>query len=320
VQDLQIWGYDALQAIQRLPSPALDAAARFLSFLGTQSFYATFLPLLFWLGPRRLALRSALLFFVSAFWNTAAKDWAGQPRPSGDRVLVLEPRNDGGLPSGHAQNAVVTWGLLARSVRASGPAWRRAARVARIALWSLPLLIGLSRLRLGVHFPHDLVAGWAIGALLLFGYLALATRFESWFERLPFAARLVLPVLAAVAMYAVHPSHSGRKSMAAFAGFGLGAVLEARFVDFEERAAWFRLALRVVLGFAGAAAVLEGATLTTPWLGAHLADWTGYGLLGLWFAFGAPWCFLRFGLAGRRNAAIRGLGQSRGPVRGPEAT
>jgi hypothetical protein len=109
--------------------------------------------------------------------------------------------------------------------------------------------------------------------------------------------------------------------MAAFAGFGLGAVLEARWVDFEVRAAWFRLALRVVLGFAGAAAVLEGATLLKPWLGAHLGDWVGYGLLGLWFAFGAPWCFLLFGLAGRRRPAIpaiTGLGRGRA-VRGPEA-
>jgi len=297
VETLQSWGYDALQAIQSLRSPAFDALARFLSFLGTQTFYASFLPLLFWLGPRRLAIRSSLLFFFSAFCNTAAKDWADQPRPAGHQVEVLEPRGDGGLPSGHAQNAVVTWGLLALGLRGR--------TAARIALWCLPFWIGASRLYLGVHFPHDLLAGWAIGALLLFGYLAVAGPFERWFQGLPFVARLLLPVMAALAIFAIHPSHSGRKSMAAFAGFALGAVLEARFVDFEERAAWFRLALRAVLGFAGAAAVLEGATLLIPRLGAHLADWAGYGLLGFWFAFGAPWCFLRFGLAGRRNVARR---------------
>lgn len=80
------------------------------------------------------------------------------------------------FPSGHAMisSAVyLTLALvLAEGIEADG--WRcRAGRVAVVAFFSgLAVLIGMSRVYLGVHWPSDVLAGWCFGtawALVVWG-------------------------------------------------------------------------------------------------------------------------------------------------------
>jgi undecaprenyl-diphosphatase len=70
------------------------------------------------------------------------------------------------FPSGHALASATFYPLLAYVLtRRSSPGVRRAALAAGIAV---ALWIGLGRLYLGVHWPSDVVAGWALGALQAF--------------------------------------------------------------------------------------------------------------------------------------------------------
>lgn len=70
------------------------------------------------------------------------------------------------FPSGHAGNNLIVWLSAARL-------WTPAAW-ATIAALLLALGIGLSRLWLSVHWPSDVVAGWAIGLAWVAGCLRLA--------------------------------------------------------------------------------------------------------------------------------------------------
>ena len=62
------------------------------------------------------------------------------------------------FPSGHAANSMITFLALALIV---APARYRAAAVA--AATSASVLIGSTRPLLGVHWPSDVVGGWAFG-------------------------------------------------------------------------------------------------------------------------------------------------------------
>ena len=68
--------------------------------------------------------------------------------------------NSYSYPSGHALFAVCFFGTLAWILAA-----RRASRLARGALWGgaivIAWLIGYSRIYLGVHYPTDVIAGYA---------------------------------------------------------------------------------------------------------------------------------------------------------------
>ena len=111
----------------------------------------------------RLALIVAVVLIVAALFTDLVKDYVARPRPSVNQ-LVSAPGYS--FPSGHSLNSTATYGLLALVAwRSRLPlVVRRAAVVIGVVI---PLLVGLSRIALGVHYPTDVVAGWLVGVALV---------------------------------------------------------------------------------------------------------------------------------------------------------
>jgi undecaprenyl-diphosphatase len=93
------------------------------------------------------------------------KHLIARPRP--ELVPHLVQVTNASFPSGHAMVSSAVYLtlalMLAEGVEIDG--WRgRAARVAVVAFFSaLAVLIGMSRVYLGVHWPSDVLAGWCFG-------------------------------------------------------------------------------------------------------------------------------------------------------------
>src|SRR5687767_14410204 len=111
---------------------------KILSFLGSEQFYLLIMPALLWCVNARLGLRVGVLFLLSANLNGALKLFFHAPRPAwiDTKIIAHAVEASFGFPSGHAQNAVAVWGLLA--VRAKKPLIWGAALV-------LAVFIGVSR-------------------------------------------------------------------------------------------------------------------------------------------------------------------------------
>ncbi|MER7282568.1 phosphatase PAP2 family protein [Dactylosporangium sp. NPDC000244] len=98
------------------------------------------------------------------------------------RPVVEQPVAHGGgnsFPSGHSLNSFICYAaLLLVFLPALAPRWRRPVL---IAVGAIVVLIGFSRLALGVHFVSDVLGGWSLGVAWV-GLCAAA--FELWrYER-----------------------------------------------------------------------------------------------------------------------------------------
>ncbi len=284
------WGVGVILWLQQF-SPTLDLPFKFFTFLGEEEFFLLLLPLIYWCLDRRRGARLTVLFLLSAYLNAVAKVVAAQPRPFEytDRVRPLVEAEGGGFPSGHTQSATVVWGYLASQFRR---AW----------LWALAallmVLIPLSRVYLGVHFPTDLLGGYLIGAALLFAYLWAEPKGEGWLEDRGIAWQLIIALGIPILLILLFPTADGITTGATLAGMGAGFVLERRWVRFDSGGVGWKRALRYLLGVLVLFGLWMGLRILFASLEpALLFRFVRYGLVGLWGGLGAPWLFVRLRLA-----------------------
>jgi len=84
-------------------------------------------------------------------------------RPRPDIVNHLVPIHTASFPSGHATMSTVVYLTLAALIARMVEETRVRVYVITVAV-VLSLTVGLSRIYLGVHWPSDVAAGWALGA------------------------------------------------------------------------------------------------------------------------------------------------------------
>lgn len=108
---------------------------------------------------------SVILVIVSlvggTILNTVLKNAFARPRP--DLVAHLVDVHSMSMPSGHAMISAVTYLTIGALLARVQPT--RSLKVYTVAVSvMLVLVIGLSRVYLGVHWPTDVLAGWCLGA------------------------------------------------------------------------------------------------------------------------------------------------------------
>ena len=116
---------------------------------------------------RREAVFAAVACGGSALLNMAAKHTFQRPRPA--LWESLAPESTFSFPSGHAMGSMTLAAVLV--LLAWRTRWRWPVLAAAVAFVGL---VGISRLYLGVHYPSDVLAGWAAGLAWVAGsYLVL---------------------------------------------------------------------------------------------------------------------------------------------------
>ena len=322
------WGIDVILTLQASGS-WLVAPMTVVTLLGQPLVYLLVLPAIYWCWDRELGLRLGVALLLSLGVNEILKVAFHGPRPYwyDARVhLLTSAESSFGMPSGHAQHSMVAWGTIARYVRTW---WGWVLAIA------LSLLIGFSRVYLGVHFPTDVVVGWLIGVLLLvllmqvekplLGWLATRTTIHKaiWI----FLASLGLVGLGLIvkgfALHAaqlpavwmqnvayisptlLHNAFSIRnviEGAGALFGLGFGHVWLAARGGFELGGPFRRRAGRYLTGllgliviWAGLKLIFQVVALDDTALGYGLL-YIRYALVGAWITAMAPILFMRLKL------------------------
>jgi undecaprenyl-diphosphatase len=167
--------YEALYAGHR---PALLLVARIFTFMGEPTVLIgagiVCAAWLWWAGHRHLPLALVAIIGFGRVLSEAQKLWIARARPELEPHLVLVKTSS--FPSGHATSSMIFYVTLAIILTRRTP-WQTLAVASAVLL---SLLVGTSRVMLGVHWPSDVIGGWAFGLLWVLLTLRLA---QPWVER-----------------------------------------------------------------------------------------------------------------------------------------
>jgi len=149
-------------AVHAIASPALTSAMRGISFLGSTLFLtAATILVVAWFALRKWG-REAKLFTLTmigaSVLNTTLKLAFQRPRPV--PFFNLTAPETYSFPSGHALASCCFFAGLA-AILSGRITSRRARTIVWLAAATMFLLIGLSRIYLGVHYTTDVIAGFA---------------------------------------------------------------------------------------------------------------------------------------------------------------
>jgi len=159
-----------------LERPGLTAA--FIAFTRAGEWYTyVAVALVLFVVPRwrwQFGVPVAAVMVASRALNTLLKISFRIPRPDMHRLIG---ESGFSFPSGHAMNGAACAGICALLVwHYAGRRWVRVTVAVLLALFVL--MVGCSRVYLGVHNPSDIIAGFAMGLCVAFVGWAVACYWE----------------------------------------------------------------------------------------------------------------------------------------------
>ena len=240
------WEVGLIQWIQSWLGTVGVAIASAFTMLGEDMICVAIIGFLYWCWDKQLGKDIGLNLLFAVTLSGMIKNIFMRRRPYFDNEGIqclkkVDSKADlydisaqgYSFPSIHATKAVTMYTGLGVYTK---------NKILMILGFVLPLLVGISRFALGVHYPTDVICGWLIGALILFLIPFLKKKIKN---RWVFYAVLVLATV---------PGWFYCKSTDYFTGFGflIGFILatefEARFVKFETTRNVLRWVLRLGIG------------------------------------------------------------------------
>ena len=240
------WEVSLMESIQAHLGSLGVKIASLVTMLGEELVLVFVLGFIYWCLSKEIGKKIGLNRVMGLTLNPMIKNVALRRRPyfDNDGIKCLKAVDSSAdiydikvqgysFPSGHSTNSTIAFGSLAYFYK------NKAVRTICILL---PILVGISRFCVGVHYPTDVLCGWCLGALIIFLMPWLLKTFKhKW------VLYLILFVICLSGYFwcATDDYYTGIGMMA---GFFLGDLFEERYVRFENTRVWWRMILRVLVG------------------------------------------------------------------------
>jgi membrane-associated phospholipid phosphatase len=157
-----------IDTVRLYASSAMDRFMLFITEMGSTFMLGLLLVIsMIWLFVKRKNLWGMIFYFITVagggllnFW---LKSFFERERPNVNRIIEADGFS---FPSGHSMGSMTYYGFLGYLVIRSK--YKPLSKLGWVILFGLViLLIGISRIYLGVHYPSDVLAGYMAGSVWL---------------------------------------------------------------------------------------------------------------------------------------------------------
>lgn len=261
-----------LYLLEDLRSPVLDFFFSFITLFGEETLFMAVGMIVFWCVDKYHGYYLLCTGFLGTVFNQFLKMLCRVPRPwiKDPNFTIVESARDAAtgysFPSGHTQTAAGLYGGVARMTK---------QKRLRYSMIALALLVGLSRMYLGVHTPADVLVSLAIAVALIFVayplfkkaeqspkvmYIILFSQLVVTVAYLCFVYLFPFPI-EAYAADAVHNLEHARENGFTLLGCAVGVIsvyaVDRKWTNFETNAVWWVQILKALGGLLLVIAVKE---------------------------------------------------------------
>lgn len=227
---------EILRFFRSISNDFSDFLMEAITFFGEQIVIVAILAFFYFIYDKKIGKKFAYIIFTSTNLNGVVKGLVARTRP-----FIYDPTLDSArietatgysFPSGHTQNSFTVYFSIAHQFK-------------KKYIWFIcvviSILIALSRIILGVHYPTDVIAGAFFGLLSAFGASYIHDRFAKTYKSellvylctfacfIPFNFIFFREKFTDIEIY-----KDFYKAFAMFAGFMFAFIIDEKYINFDN--------------------------------------------------------------------------------------
>ena len=272
-----------IKDIQLLSNPILDYFFICITMMGSSLFYFLALPLFYWCIDKRFGLKLGLVLLSSIYVNTVIKNVTMVQRPigyPGIRSIFTQSAGGYSFPSGHAQGTTTFWGTMM---------FKYNKKITKILGVASIILVSISRLYLGVHWPVDIVGGILIALLVIIvAELVDSIIIEGKYD-IKLIYKIILSLIVPLGLIILFPYNENFEYMELASGTMIGYFIDQHYFKFTVNNTVKGQIAKLIIGISIFAVILSTLKYLLPYT--EIFNAFRYFIGGLWISIGAPLLF-----------------------------
>lgn len=239
------WEMSIMEWFYQIGSSFLDVVFYLISQLGGSIIIIGIIGIVYWCIDKEKGERIGFTIITAICVNGVFKSLFSMKRPfeyEGHEHLrkletskLSDSATGSSFPSGHSQNAGSLYSSLAINFKKKWLTW---------ICVIVAILIPISRLYLGVHFPSDVVVGLILGVAISISLYFILTRFKKQKFWIYLGTLLVFTPL----IFFKSAEHDFVRGYGLIAGFILGIFIENKFINFDSNVRPLKKLIRLLIG------------------------------------------------------------------------
>lgn len=273
---------EIIKSIQTIISPFGDIFFQIVTMTGEEYFYIIAAAIIFWCINKKFGYKLGFALLTSTIVNIALKEVVNAVRPigvPGIRSIRLETATGQSFPSGHTQGATTFWTSCIIKIKRK---WIYIVGIIAI------ILVGISRLYLGLHYPIDVIGGIVIGLICVYisNYIFDYAQYtkNAWVLMI-----IIVPALIGMIWFREKTYYTIAGTVL---GFYIGYIVESKYIQYDVRNTALKQLMKLVFGL-GIPIIVKSILKKVLPINIF-SDFFRYMLIGLWITVGAPCIFKRF--------------------------